>query len=231
MTLQQFRSTILTSLNIKPPGKRAEFHQEWQGGLYLMKFKNGISANFGSRTPEQVIAIGAQVMNPPYVIEDRNFTKTSFVLTDDFAFIQPAKAMTKVFKLVGLPFHHGMAKQVVEDYMRQHLDEVSYGPDRPYRSPFTPDPNDWSRGYTPQPGDVSSSIVGYRDGLLYTLSFWRQDLTGIDVTDVELVAMNNLEEEPLPEINFDQPPRSFEAALELLHMKEALASWREQQNK
>ena len=197
-----------------------------------MKLKKGIDANLGSRTPSFAASIGSAVMEPPYVVESRNFIKTGLhCYTDDFAFVQPAKAMAKVFKTLGLPFHHGMPKQMVEDYMRAQFDEVSYGPDRPYRSPFTSDPNDWSRGYTPQPGDVSSSIVGYHDGLLYTLSFWRQELTGIDVMDVEIVAMNNLEQEPLPEIDLTRPPRSFEAALELLHMKDSLRYWRERKNK
>jgi hypothetical protein len=43
-------------------------------------------------------------------------------------------------------------------------------------------------------------------------------LTGIDVTDVEIVAMNNLEDEPLLDIDLDRPPRSFKAALELIRV-------------
>jgi SNF2 family DNA or RNA helicase len=42
------------------------------------------------------------------------------------------------------------------------------------------------------------------------------------VIDVEIVAMNNLEIQPLPEIDLERPPRSFEAALKLLHMGVAL---------
>jgi hypothetical protein len=165
-TRDHFRKTILTSLSIKPPAKRAEFHQEWQGGHYIMKLKKGSYANFGSRVPDSVASIGANVMDPPYVTESRNFLYNSEFMTDEFCFTEPAKAMAKVFKALSLPFHHGMSKQAVEDYMRQNIDEVSYGPNRPYRSCYTRDPNNWTRGYTPQPGDVSSSIFAYHDGLL-----------------------------------------------------------------
>jgi hypothetical protein len=225
MKREHFRANILKSINIKPPGRRSEYHLEWQGGLYITKFNKGINADFGSRVPECVAATGAHVMEPPYVVERRNFSTSSFVITDDFAFIQPAKAMVKVFKSGDLPFHNGMTRQIVVDYIGREFGEFVYGPDMPYRSPFTCDPNDWSRGYTPQPGDVSSSIVAYRDGLLYTLSFWGGELTGIDIIDIEIVAMNNLDQEPLLKIDYDRPPRSFEAALELIQMKEALASW------
>ncbi len=149
-------------------------------------------------------------------------------MTDEFCFIEPAKAISKLFKVLGLPFRYSMLKSEVEQHMRTLFGEVVYGPDKPYKSPFTSKPNDWSRGYSPQPGDVSSTIISYKDGLLYIIGFWRQELTSVQVIDVEIVAMNNVEDEPLPEIDLDRPPRSFEAALELLHMTEALDHLHEQ---
>jgi hypothetical protein len=222
MMLESFRKSIVSTLGMKPPGPRSEFFQEWQNGLYITKRNKGISVSFGSRIPVFAAEVGATTFEPPYVIEQRNFCYKAEWATDEFYFTEPAKAMAKLFKILGLPFRYAMPKGEVEQHLRVHFAEVVYGPDKPYRSPFTSDPNDWSRGYTPQPSDVSSTIISYKDGLLYILGFWRQELTGIQVIDVEMVAMNNLEDEPLPEIDLEHPPRSFEAALELLHMEEAL---------
>jgi hypothetical protein len=198
--------------------------------LYLPKTKGGIDFKFGSRTPTFAASVSVTVMEPPYVIEWRNYcTMTTYQLSDEDAFIKPAGVMKKVFSVFELPFYYSMPKAEFKSHAISLFDEIVSGPEQPYKSPFTKNPNDWSRGYTPQPGDTSSTCLAYQEGLLYLFSFWKNALNAMEVIDVEIVAMNDLDQEPQAEICLEKPSRSFAEALELLYMTEALSDlWMKQ---
>jgi hypothetical protein len=217
LSRQEFRETLLSTFKIKPPGPKSEYHMEWMGGLYLSKFKGSIQLQFGSRTAHVPVTLNCASLPPPYVIEDRNFCRHStFQWTDEDAFIRPAKEVEKVFGFLGLNVMHGMSQADFEIETRPVFDEVLFGNERPYASIFTTDKNDWSRGYTPQPEDIQSSCLAYIDGLLYHFSFWKKELLGVEVTDVELVAQNAIECSSLPLVDSTIPPRNFHDALKFL---------------
>jgi hypothetical protein len=241
---QAFRETLVAFFKIKPPGSRAEFHMESQGGLYLPKFKGSIQIEFGSRIGQIPVTLDCSSSPPPYVIE-HNYTAAKsyfpsgfsaeeiearkalmekynirpYLISDEDAFTKPAKEVKKVFTFLGLNLKHGMTRSDFDCETKAVFEEIRHGNERPYKSVYTHDPNNWTRGYTPHPDDIGSSCLAYSDGLLYLFSFWKKELSGVNVTDVELVAQNDLERDPLPPLDLTAPPRSFHDAIHLLGLE------------